>query len=400
MIYRKIYQRLLAHLAKKEFTILIGARQTGKSTLLKQLFESLLAKGESCVLLNLDCKNILFEINQNPENVLKYLSQNSSEKTYIFIDEIQYLDDPSNFLKLIYDQYVDRIKIVATGSSAFYIDRKFSDSLVGRKKIFELKTLEFDEFLQFKQQAQLLQELNSIRKGEVQQSVFEEALWVYLEEYLTYGGYPAVVLENDPTEKIELLQEIRDSFVKRDILEVGITDQTKFYNLMILLAGQTGNLLNTNELSTTLRLSNPLTEQYLYVLQKCFHIDLVKPFSRNLRKELTKMPKIYFNDLGLRNVLVNYFAPLSQRTDKGALLENYVYRRLTERYSKDKIKFWRTTDGNEVDFVLEENTQTGIAIEVKMQAKEGLLTKYKKFIEAYPEYPLTFYAWRSIDLLQ
>ncbi len=399
MFLRKVFQEILAHAVKKEFTVLIGARQTGKSTLLKQIAEKLIASGEFVVQLNLERKNVLLEINQNPENLLKYLPQNNTKKAYFLIDEIQYLDDPTNFLKLIYDEYADRIKIIATGSSAFYIDRKFKDSLAGRKKIFELKTLHFEEFLEFRSQEKLLTELQLLRKEEIQKTVFEENLWVLLEEYLTYGGYPAVVLENKVNDKIEILHEIRDSFVKRDILEAGITDETKFYNLLILLAGQTGNLLNINELSSNLHLTHAATKQYLYVLQKCFHVSLVKPFFQNLRKELTKMPKLYFNDLGLRNVLINYFAPLQQRADKGVLLENYVYRRMTEKYTKDQVKFWRTADGNEVDFVIEETAFGGHAIEVKFQAKEGNLNKYKKFAAAYPAYLLAFYAWREASLL-
>ena len=398
MKIRKIFQDLLAHTQKREFTILIGARQTGKSTLLKQVAENLTASGETVVMLNLERKNILLEINQNPENVLKYVQQNNPNKTFILIDEIQYLDDPTNFLKLIYDEYADRIKIIATGSSAFYIDIKFKDSLAGRKKIFELKTLDFEEFLHFKNEEIQLKELQLLRNNDIQKSILEEQLWVSLEEYITFGGYPAVVLENKTNDKIELLQEIRDSFLKRDILEAGITDETKFYNLLILLAGQTGNLLNINELANTLRLTHQATEQFLYVLQKCFHISLIKPFYHNLRKELVKMPKVYFNDLGLRNALINYFAPIQQRADKGALLENYVFRRLSERYSNDQIKFWRTTDGNEVDFVVEENAFGGQAIEVKFSSVEGAPKKYKKFNELYANYPLTFYSWREKEM--
>ena len=398
MKIRKILQDLLAHTQKREFTILIGARQTGKSTLLKQVAESLTASGETVVMLNLERKNILLEINQNPENILKYVQQNKEGKIFILIDEIQYLDDPTNFLKLIYDEYADRIKIIATGSSAFYIDIKFKDSLAGRKKIFELKTLDFEEFLHFKNEENQLKELQLLRNNDIQKSILEEQLWISLEEYITFGGYPAVVLENNTIDKIELLQEIRDSFLKRDILEAGITDETKFYNLLILLAGQTGNLLNINELSNTLRLTHQATEQFLYVLQKCFHISLIKPFYHNLRKELVKMPKVYFNDLGLRNALINYFAPLQQRADKGALLENYVYRRLSERYSNDQIKFWRTTDGNEVDFVVEETAFGGQAIEVKFSSAEGTPKKYKKFNELYPNYPLAFYSWREKEM--
>jgi predicted AAA+ superfamily ATPase len=390
MIHRNIFTSLAAHLPEKPFTVLIGARQTGKSTLLKQLSATL----DNAVVLNLDRKDILLDLDQNPENIFKYVPQNL-EKATVLIDEIQYLSDPTHFLKLLFDEHADRLKIVATGSSAFYIDRQFKDSLAGRKKIFELPTLGFDEFLRFKNQDDLYQELLLLRAGTIQKSAAEARLWAQLDEYINYGGYPAVVLAADVFQKIELLQEIRDSFIKRDILEAAIADETKFYRLMQLLASQTGNLLNINELTNTLRLSHTTVEQYLYVLQKCFHISLVRPFYQNLRKELVKMPKPYFNDFGLRNILINYFAPLDQRADKGALFENYVYKRLSEDFTKDQIKFWRTADGQEVDFIIENTFLSGQAIEVKFNESEAKPNKYKKFTEAYPQFPLSFWTWQG-----
>lgn len=396
---RSLYAELTRHIEKKEHTILIGARQTGKSTLLKQIEKLLQSEGKSVVLLNLERKDILLDLNQNAENLFRYLPKAPSKKVYALIDEVQYLEDPTHFLKLLYDEHADAVKIMATGSSAFYIDHQFKDSLAGRKKVFELQTLDFEEFLIFKEEDHLLDELRALRSGMKAKSVSENQLWIALDEYLNYGGYPAIVLENNLKDKIERLAELRDSFVKRDILEAGIADENKFYRLMMILANQTGSLLNTNELANTLRLSHPVTEQYLYVLQKCFHISLIRPFFSNLRKELVKMPKQYFNDLGLRNILLNYFAPIGQRADKGALLENFVFRRLLAQYTKDQIKFWRTADGNEVDFVVQENMTTGKAIEVKFNANEANIYKYKKFTEQYPAYPLSFASWTQTDLL-
>lgn len=399
MIQRTKYDELLLHIPKREHTVLIGARQTGKSTLLKQLADNLRTTNQTVVLLTLERRDILLDLNQNPEHIFKYIVQPANERAVVLIDEIQYLNDPTHFLKLLYDTYSDRLKIVATGSSAFYIDRQFRDSLAGRKRIFELYTLDFDEFLLFKNQQALRQDLALLRTGQLQKSPLNAELWIALEEYLTYGGYPAVVLQSTPDEKIERLREMRDSFVRRDILEAGISDETTFFRLMILLASQSGSLLNTNELANTLRLTHAATDQFLYTLQKCFYVGLVKPFYQNVRKELIKMPKVYFLDLGLRNVLINYFAPLDQRADKGALLENYVYRRLLEQYPGDQFKFWRTADGNEVDFVVEETAFGGKAVEVKFNPREANPNKYKKFTEAYPRFPLAFYSWREPSLL-
>jgi uncharacterized protein len=396
---RKKYPIIKEHVPAKEFTILIGARQTGKTTLLKQLFEELKSENETAVFLNLERKEILLDLNKSPENIFKYCPLKENYRVIAFIDEIQYLQDPTNFLKLLYDEYADELKIIATGSSAFYIDHNFKDSLAGRKKIFEMPTLDFEEFLDFKNQQALISELRNISLNNIEKSIYENQFFAMLDDYLNYGGYPAVVLEPNIPAKIERLQEIRDSFVKRDILEAGISDEDKFYRLMIVLASQIGNLLNSNELANSLKINNITIEKYIFVMQKCFHIQLIKPFHNNVRKELIKMPKIYFEDFGLRNVLINYFAPIGQRADKGALLENFVYRKLSQHHSKDNIKFWRTADGGEVDFVIEDRFNTGKSIEVKFTEGEIKKSKYKKFQEAYPNYPLSFLSWQNPKLI-
>jgi hypothetical protein len=399
MVQRKKQILIAEHLSKKEFTILIGARQIGKSTLLKQLFADLNQKGETVYFLNLDRKEILDELNESPENLFKICPLQPDKKIIVFIDEIQYLDDATTFIKLLFDEYSNRLKIVAAGSSAFYIDKQFNDSLVGRKKIFQMGTLDFEEFLLFKGRNDLVEEVLKLKNKKKVKSIQENVLWGYMDEFVNYGGYPAVVLENDIAQKIELLKDIRDSFIKRDILESGITDETKFYRMLMLLASQSGNLLNVNEISNTLRITNATVENYLYVLQKCFHISVVKPFYKNLRKELTKMPKVYLNDLGLRNALINYFSPLEQRADKGMVLENLSFRLLSERFDQDQIKYWRTADGNEVDFVVETSYLKGFSVEVKFNEQDVKPNKYNKFTQNYPDFPLEFWWWKKMDLM-
>ena len=399
MVRRKKQLIIAKHFSKKEFTILIGPRQIGKSTMLKQMFDDLTLQGETAYFLNLDRKDILDDLNINPENLFKICPLLPNKKITVFIDEIQYLDDATTFLKLLFDEYSSQLKIVATGSSAFYIDKQFKDSLVGRKKIFQMGTLDFEEFLHFKGRNDLVSEITLLKSKKKTKSIHENLLWAYMDEFMNYGGYPAVVLENNIDDKIELLREIRDSYIKRDLLESGVSDETKFYRMLMLLASQSGNMLNVNETSNTLRITNSTVENYLYVLQKCFHITLVKPFFNNLRKELTKMPKVYINDIGLRNILINYFAPIEQRADKGLVLENFCFRVLLERYEQDQIKYWRTADGNEVDFIVETQYLKGFAIEVKFNEQEAKLSKYKRFIDNYPDFPLEFWWWKKMDLI-
>lgn len=390
MIQRKLLEDLKEHLLKKEYSIITGARQTGKSTLLKQLEDYCKQMEISVVFLNLENKTILTELNENPLNVLKFIPV-LNKKTVVLVDEIQYLADPSNFLKLIYDEHSEQIKVVATGSSAFYIDSQFKDSLAGRKKLFQLYTCSFDEYLLLSEKPQLLEEKIKLIKYTDFKSPFIDYLRIEWETYMIYGGYPAIITEPDKQEKINRLKEIMDSFVKRDILEAGIKNESAFYNLFRILAGQTGSLVNINELSSTLRIKNETVDNYLKVLQKCFHIALTKPFYSNLRKELIKMPKVFLLDTGLRNCLLNNFQPLSVRNDKGELWENTIFRILADKYGTDGIHYWRTSDGNEVDFVLEDNGGSK-AIEVKYDKNQFKVNKYKLFKEAYPEIPL-HYIW-------
>ena len=390
MMKRNLFELLKLHLERKEFTIVTGARQTGKSTLLRQLGDFCKEKDTPTLVLNLENKSLLSELNKSPLNLLNFLPE-SDRRIVVFIDEIQYLDDPSNFLKLLYDEHAKSIKIVATGSSAFYIDRTFKDSLAGRKRIFHLYTCSFDEYLRLRNKEELHDELKRIQANPSAQTLKIEFLQQEWNNYMVYGGYPAVITEPDSKEKIAYLKEIRDSFVKRDILESGVQNENAFYNLFRIIAGQAGSLVNVNELAGSLKIKNETINNYLYILQKCFHIALVKPFFKNLRKELTKMPKAYLLDNGLRNCLVNNFEMPTFRLDKGELWENLYFRLLLEKHDIEDISFWRTTDYNEVDFVMG-RIENPYSVEVKFNKSAIKENKYNIFKDAYPEIPL-YFAW-------
>lgn len=395
-------KEILAHMKAKEWTILTGARQVGKTTLLKHVMIHLEEKQESVFYLTLEDASILKSISEDPENLFRYtlLPQNDQKRVYVLIDEIQYLPNPTHFLKLLFDKYAPALKIVATGSSAFYIDQKFKDSLAGRKRLFHIYPLCFDEFLLFKGESKLRKELHYVRTQLHYISAEQKRLNILLEEYITYGGYPAVVLQNNVEEKKAMLQELLFSFVRKDMLENGVEEEDKFYQLMRLLAAQCGNLINRSEISNTLRINERTLERYLNILRKCFHIHLLRPWHENLRKEITKMPKVYFNDSGLCNALLRNFLPPEQRQDKGMLLEHFVFHALREKYDPEfDIHFWRTTSQHEVDFVIETEQKQGFALEVKWQEKEFKPNKYRLYTESYgQQFPLKPACMECIDI--
>ena len=385
---RYLYDKLYRHLGQKPFTIIIGARQTGKTTLLKQLYETLLEEGKRAFFFNMERRDLRAELNEQPLKLLSYLPK-TMERKYVFIDEVQYLNDPSNFLKLLYDEYSSELKIIATGSSAFYIDRKFKDSLAGRKRIFVLMTCSFEEYLDMKGEKELLSEFLRVSGDKGAKTTRLTEIEAELDDYIIYGGYPRVVCEDDADEKIELLKELRDSYLQRDIEEAGIKDTDSFYKLYTLLAASVGTEINISELSKTIRVSGTNIEKYLYILQKSFHIALVRPFYRNVKKELVKMPKAFLLDTGMRNCLINYYPKKLGLGDDGALFENFVYHRLREKFDGESIKYWRTADQKEVDFVID-GAQEKAAYEVKYNNSAVKPKKYKLFSDNYPEYGLSF----------
>ncbi len=389
---KKSLEAIKQHLSHPQHTILVGARQVGKTTLVKQLGNLLEKEGEQFHFLTFEDPTILKSINKHPENIFNYTRLPAdlpdNKRLFLIIDEVQYAENPSNFLKLLYDKYAAKIKIIATGSSAFYIDKNFKDSLAGRKQVFELYPLDFGEFLHFKKEDRLLDEWEEMQSRKLYQSPQKHKINKMFGEYLVYGGYPAVVLANTEKEKQALLGELVNSFMKKDALEAGIREELKFFQLARILADQAGQLVNQHELGNTLQMSGKTVENYLYLLKKSFIIHLMPPLFGNIRKELTKMPKVFFNDNGLRNALVNNYTLPSNRADKGMLLENYVYTRLRGLYGQDALYYWRTADGNEVDFIAEKSFRKGFAYEVKYNDLTFKLSKYKKFMKAYSGFPL------------
>ena len=277
-----------------------------------------------------------------------------------------------------------------------YIDKKFKDSLAGRKKILKLTPFNFSEFLIAKGETNfaekikqpMFMESNSKRKFLLPERKRLEIFW---NEYIVYGGYPKIVLENDHEEKQDYLKELYQSFLKKDVLDSGVKEEIAFYKLIKILASQIGQLVNNQELARTIGVSGETISKYLYVLQKSFIIQMITTFSGNIRKELVKMPKVFFFDTGYRNALLNSFTPWGDRLDKGELLENSVFAELTKNLVED-IKFWRTQDKQEIDFIINEK----YAFEVKLNKNNFKTTKYKNFKKNYPNVNLNLITFNDL----
>ncbi|MCK5416390.1 ATP-binding protein [Candidatus Parcubacteria bacterium] len=362
MLYqRKVTKNIKKWLFEKEIIILNGPRQVGKTSLLKLIEEELIkkkVKKEQIFYLNLEEIKILDTLNNDPENLFKYVID-KEVKNYFLIDEIQYLDNPSNFLKHIYDKYAGKIKIITTGSSSLELKAKFQDSLVGRKVSFLVNPLDFEEFLEFKS----FSHLDYLTKEDLPLDIkrdFDNSL----SEYLIYGGMPAIVLQENKSLKEKMLDEYVGAYINKDIRAIGkIKNIAHFNNLIKILASQIGNLLNINELSNTAEISRRDTEKYLDLLEFTFVLDKILPFRKNIRTQVTKMPKIYFFDLGIRNAILGNFLDLTSRQDTGGMFENFVFSELKNK-AKDKTFFYRSVSKTEIDFIIEQKAKI-ILMEVK-----------------------------------
>ena len=351
MLYnRNILKSIDKWLSDDQIIILNGPRQVGKTSLLKLIQSKLKRNNKKIFYFNLEDIDILNDFNASPKNLLKYITD-KHKKYYFLIDEIQYLDNPSNFLKYLYDEHKKNIKLIVTGSSSLELKAKFQDSLAGRKITFTVDPLNFKEFLQF-QNADILDYYN---KKEIPLEI-QKKFQNYLDKYLLFGGMPAVALTDNQEKKKELLKNYANDYINKDIRSIGKIDNLlKFNQLVKIIAGQIGSLLNINELSNTLAIPRREIGRYLFLLEQTFVLYKISPYLKNTRSQLIKMPKAYFFDIGIRNQILNNFVDIKNRSDNGSLFENFIFIELKQKISQENIFFYRTTSKTEIDFVFEKN---------------------------------------------
>ena len=384
LVKREIFGEVAAHLEKPEITLVTGSRQVGKTVLLFQLKDYLLKKGigeELILFYNLDIISD-WELFQNQTEFIEFIKEKSEkERIYVFIDEAQKVPDAARFFKGVYDSNLNA-KLILSGSSSLEIKAKFKETLSGRKIIFHLPVFTFLEFLRCKDKnlAGLIEKKRNIS------IISQKHLSKFYQEYLIFGGYPRVVIAESKEEKKKIINEIYSSYVEKDAVGFfEIKNKTAFNRLLKLLAGQIGQLINVGELASNLGVDRETVERYIRALEETFILKKITPYFRNPRQEIIKSDKIYFLDLGIRNLLLENFNSLSLRSDKGGLLENAVLNEILFRTRNQfcQIHFWRTKQKAEVDFVIEKGDSL-LPIEVKFALSMnkntlGLKNFQKKF---------------------
>jgi hypothetical protein len=330
IIRREISNSILRKLKPNKVVIISGARRTGKTFLLKEIIKNI---KEPYMLLNgEDFNTSMLLSKRSAENYRQLIGS----KKYLLIDEAQKIPEIGSILKLMVDE-LPGIRIIATGSSAFDLGNLAGEPLTGRKYTINLFPLSEREFNQAE---------SPVDRPDT------------LKQRLVFGCYPELINIRDVSEKKDYLNELVSSYLLRDILAYeNIRHSGKIFNLLRLLAYQIGSEVSYNELGKNLSMSKNTVDKYLDLLSKVFILFKVEGFSRNLRKEVTKSPKWYFYDNGIRNAIIASYNAIDLRNDTGQLWENYM---ISERIKYQHYKqywtnnyFWRTYDQQEIDWVEE-----------------------------------------------
>ena len=382
-IRRRLLSSLTAHLDQPEITVLVGPRQSGKTTILKRLESELRAGGRKTLWLNLDFEDDFRHVASQGALLQKIQLELGSGGGVVFIDEIQRRGNAGLFLKGLYDQGLPW-KFVVSGSGSIELKEKISESLVGRKRLFELSTVSFGEFADFRTGYRYTDRLRDYFRTEPSKT---DQLF---REYLMYGGYPRVVLADTHQEKMATINEIFRSYLEKDIVYLLRVEKSEsFSNLVRVLASQSGKMVSYSELSATLGLSLATVKLYLWYLEKTYIIDKVTPWYTNIRKEITKAPVFYFRDIGLRNFAAGSFGALSD-SEAGFAFQNVIHAMLKERFplADTTIHYWRTKDKAEVDFVLRSGDMvTPLEVKYRDMKKLDVRRSFLGFLTRYhPEF--------------
>lgn len=370
MIHRILEEKLAPLLHGNKAIIIMGARQVGKSTLLKMMLDN----SNDTLWLNGDDTDVQEMFRNISSTRLRAIIGNNK---IIVIDEAQRITDIGLRIKLITDQMTG-VQVIATGSCSFELASKVNEPLTGRKREFRMFPFSFREMVQH---TSFLDELRM------------------LPHRLVYGYYPEIV-SSEGDEKI-LLKELSDSYLYKDILSFeNINKPDKLSRLLRALALQIGCQVSYSEVGNLIGLDSKTVERYVDILERAYIIFRLGSFSRNMRNELKSSRKIYFWDTGIRNAVIGNFAQIENRNDVGELWENFI---IAERLKQNaynssfaSIGFWRTKQQKEIDYIEEENSKLH-AFEFKWNEKKAKTKCPDAFASAYPEATFTIITPQNIE---
>jgi predicted AAA+ superfamily ATPase len=358
MISRIITKQIINDLKPGHVTVLFGARRTGKTVMMEQIQKMMSDK--KILFLHGEDFDVAEALSSQRQEILKNLV---SGYDFLFLDEAQNIPGIGKNLKLLVDTQ-KQTGVFVTGSASFELKNQIGEPLVGRSKFFHLHPFLLSEIAD--------NYIDARRK---------------LSQILVYGTYPQIFLADNLASKREILENIRNGYLLRDILQLdNLKDSIFIINLLKNIAYQVGNDISYNELANNLKTTVKTIQRYLEILEKAFVIFRLYGFSRNLRKEISKSPRFYFWDNGIRNVIISNTNPLDSRDDAGRLWENFCIAERVKRslYKRDFANhyFWRTYDQQEIDLIEEAE---GIISGYEMKWGDKSARVPKAFADNYPD---------------
>lgn len=356
---RTLFKQIEPYLQSPEAIIVTGMRRTGKTTLLNHIFASIESQNKVFLDLENPINRKYFE-EENYERIKKsfeFMGIDFESRAVIFLDEIQFVKNLPSIAKYFIDHY--HVKFFFSGSASFYLKNLFTESLAGRKYIFELSPLTFKEFLDFKE----IRLRIPAEPADISESIHDN-LDMHYDEFIRFGGFPGVVLKSSVNEKKKALEDIFSSFFQQEILQLGdFRKNEKIRDLILLLAMRVGTKVNIQKLSSDLGVSRPTLYEYLAFLEGTFFLHLLRPYSQGKGTEIRKTPKLYLCDSGLAFHL--------GMQDVGRLFENSVFHALKQ---KGNIYYYQKKSGIEIDFIVDK----AYAYEVKLTPQYHDLKRLKR----------------------
>lgn len=361
-VERQVFNQLLEELENQKVLILQGARQVGKTSLMEELEAAVLNEDKQCQFFNLELPKDSLFFAQGVQDLYEQLTKNTD---YLFIDEFHYLENATQLFKAIYDDRKVKTKVIASGSSALEMHKHLKESLVGRKKQYQIYPLSFTELQQTK----------------------KSFAW-----FLNFGGYPELIHIRSKNDQIAYLEDVVRTYIMKDIKALIDEENISAFNaILFALAHNQGQVISINTLANDYRLSHSTVDRYLDILSQTYILHKIPSYSKNLSNELKKSKKYYFYDMGIRNSLINNFDEVKKRKDKGSLYEQYVCNFLIANAPANaELRFWRTRNDDEIDFVYLKNNKPYI-FEVKSKlrhakipaAMETFINNYRDLQAAY-----------------
>lgn len=338
---RKAFGQLERHLASKFITVITGMRRVGKTTAVRYLLNKVGHDNKVFIdLEKIEHRHIFNHPSYKEIQIeLEIMGIDFEKPAVIALDEVQLVSEITSVIKYFYDHF--GIKFIITGSSSFYLKDRFSESLAGRKRIFEMYPLNFEEFLSFRGESTAV--LQEFAFKPFQRGIYLKFKEHY-EEYIRFGGFPEVVLTGSEEDKVAYLKDIINAYIELDIkLLSDFEAGHDLYKLIRLLAGRTGSLLETAKLSSIIGINRNKVKSYLELLERTYFLITLSPFTKNIDREISLRKKAYLADTGLLGQLAKVSA--------GQTFENAV---ATQLHQLGELKYYQKKSGQEIDFILDE----------------------------------------------